>query len=154
MLSKEEKKSLNHMFWGEFKTLMKNSHSPNNSRINWLNYPTHLKHTYLRLVFDNKEASVCFDVQYRDDEIRSIFWEQLLELRTLIDTSMGASTEWIENHETKEGLTISRLKWGDSNLSLMNKKDWYKAQNFFKDRLLEFDFFYQEYKDILINLIK
>lgn len=154
MLSKEEKNSLNHEFWGEFKSMMRGHVSSANSKINWLNYPTHLKHTYLRLIFDSHEASICFDIQFRDEEIRLLFWDQLLELKALINNSMGIETKWIERLETKEGLIISRLKWEASDLILTNKKDWKKAQLFFKKRLLEFDVFYQEYKDILINLIK
>jgi len=38
--------------------------------------------------------------------------------------------------------------------NISNKKDWKKAQKFFKESLIEFDAFYQEYQDILINLIK
>lgn len=154
MLSKEEKSKLNHQFWGEFKSLMKGKTSASNTRINWLSYPTHLKHTYLRLVFNNKEASICYDIQFRDEEIRLIFWEQLLELKNLIDNTLGSPTQWIQNIETPEGLTISRLKWHTPNLFISNKKDWKKAQKFFKDRIVEFDTFYQEYQDILINLIK
>ena len=154
MFSKEEKSNFNHLFWGEFKSHMKQTTSSLNTHLNWLNYPTHLKHTYLRLGFDKDEASMCFDIQFKDEEIRSIFWDQLLELRKLIDTSMSTPTLWIKTHETEERTTISRLKWQDSNLSLYNKKDWKKAQLFFKERLIEFDIFYQEYKDILIHLIK
>jgi len=51
-------------------------------------------------------------------------------------------------------LIISRLKWETNEFLITNKKDWKKAQHFFKSRLLEFDVFYQEYKDVLINLIK
>ena len=154
MLSKLEKSTLNHAFWGEFKSMMRGNASSINTKINWLNYPTHLKHTYLRLIFDSNEASICFDIQFRDEEIRSLFWEQLLELRSLIDNAMGTETKWIEHLETNEGLLISRLKWESPDLFLTNKKDWKKAQLFFKKRLLEFDLFYQEYKDVLINLIK
>lgn len=154
MLSKEEKSKLNHQFWGEFKSLMKGKTSAANTRVNWLSYPTHLKNTYLRLVFNNKEASICYDIQFRDEEIRSLFWEQLLELRNLIDSSLRSPTQWIQDIETPEGLTISRLKWHAPGLVISNKKDWKKAQTFFKERLIEFDAFYQEYQDILINLIK
>ena len=46
------------------------------------------------------------------------------------------------------------LEWETNEFLITNKKDWKKAQHFFKSRLLEFDIFYQEYKDVLINLIK
>ena len=154
MFSKEEKSALNHSFWDEFKNSMKKSSSQVQKRVNWLQYPTHLKHTYLRLVFDQKEAAVCYDIQFKDEEIRALFWDQLMELKTLIEKNMGVSTIWIQSFETHNGSTISRLKWQDSSLCIHQKKDWKKAQRFFKERLLEFDVFYQEYKEILINLIK
>lgn len=154
MFSKEEKSALNHSFWDEFKNSMKKSSTQVQRRVNWLQYPTYLKHTYLRLIFDQDQAAVCYDIQFKDKEIRSLFWEQLSELKILLEQSMGSPTIWIQNLETKEGLTISRVKWQDSDLCLYKKKDWKKAQFFIKNRLLEFDKFYQEYKEILINLIK
>jgi hypothetical protein len=154
MFSKEEKRALNHAFWTELKNSMKNSSSQVQRRVNWLNYPTHIKHTYIRLIFNENEAAVCFDIQFKDEEIRFLFWEQLTELKTLIDASLGTPTLWKKNIKTEEGLTISQLKWEDSTLCIHQKKDWKQAQAFLKDRLLEFDIFYQEYKEILINLIK
>tara|TARA_B100000674_G_scaffold451354_1_gene422044 strand:- start:176 stop:640 length:465 start_codon:yes stop_codon:yes gene_type:complete len=154
MFSKEEKSALNHSFWNEFKNSMKKSSSQLQRRVNWVQYPTHLRHTYLRLIFDQEKAAVCYDIQFKDEEIRVLFWEQLIELRTLIENNMGVSTIWIQNFETNEGVVISRLKWQDCSLNLHQKRDWKKACIFFKERLLEFDAFYQEYKEILINLIK
>ena len=154
MLSKEEKSALNHLFWSDFRKKIKNTSSSSNKRINWLNYPTNLRHTYLRLVFNPSETSLCYDVQFRDNDIRTLFWEQLQELKTIIDSSMGSPTIWVKDYETSEGLSISRLKWETRQYSLHNEKDWEPAHLFLKERLLEFDIFYQEYKDILIHLIK
>ncbi len=154
MLSKEEKSTLNHQFWGQFKKLMKPCLSSDQKQINWLNYPTHLKHTYLRLVFDSNGASLCYDVQFRDEEIRALYWEQLEELRSVINTHMNSPGYWQKEVTTDEGLSISRIKWEQADFRLFNKNDWKEAQEFLKDRLLEFDGFYGEYKDILIHLIK
>ena len=154
MFSKEEKSALNQSFWTEFKNSMKKSSTQLQRRVNWLQYPTHLKHTYLRLVFDQEEAAVCYDIQFKDEEIRALFWDQLIELKTLLNQSMGHPTIWIQNFETNDGSAISRIKWQDCSLCIHQKKDWKKAHLFFKERLLEFDVFYQEYKEILINLIK
>ena len=154
MFSKEEKSALNQSFWTEFKNSMKKSSTQLQRRVNWLQYPTHLKHTYLRLVFDQEEAAVCYDIQFKDEEIRALFWDQLIELKTLLNQSMGHPTIWIQKFETNDGSTICRIKWQDCSLCIHQKKDWKKAHLFFKERLLEFDVFYQEYKEILINLIK
>lgn len=154
MLSKEEKSALNHLFWSDFRKVMRNTTTSSNKRINWLNYPTNLKHTYVRLLFNANEASLCYDVQFRDKDIQILFWEQLQELKTLIESSMGCPTIWLKEYENNEGLAISRLKWETTEYSLHNEKDWKPVQRFFKERLLEFDKFYYEYRDILIHLIK
>ena len=154
MLSKEERSALNHLFWSDFRKTMRNTPSSSKKRVNWLNYPTNLKHTYLRLIFNSNEASLCYDVQFRDQDIRTLFWEQLLELKTLVESSMKYPTIWLEDYENKEGLCMSRVKWETKEYSLYNKEDWKGAQLYFKERLVEFDLFYQEYKDVLIHLIK
>jgi len=154
MLSKEERSALNHLFWSDFRKAMKNTPSSSKKRVNWLNYPTNLKHTYLRLVFNSNEASLCYDVQFRDEDIRTLFWEQLQELKVLIESSMETPTIWLKDYENNEGLCISRIMWETKDYSLHNKDDWKAAQKFFRERLLEFDKFYQEYQDVLIHLIK
>ena len=110
MFSKEEKSALNHSFWNEIKNRMKKSSSQLQRRVNWVQYPNHLKHTYLRLVFDKEKAAVCYDIQFKDEEIRVLFWEQLIELKTLINDTMGVST-------ILKAKRVVLLAWGE------NKKD-------------------------------
>ena len=154
MFSKEEKHEMNVEFWNGFKKYMKNQKSSVLSRVNWLSYPTNLKHTYLRLHCDGELSALFYDIQFKDKEIRSIFWEQLLELKSLFHKHESHISNWYEHFETKEGFFISRIEWASNEWSLYRQKDWRKIYRFFKDRLIEFDLFYQEYKEILINLIK
>ena len=154
MFSREEKHEMNVEFWNGFKQYMKNQKSSVLPRVNWLSYPTNLKHTYVRLYCDGESSALFYDIQFKDKEIRSIFWEQLLELKSLFNKQENHTSNWYEHFETKEGLFISRIEWACDEWSLYRQKDWRKIYRFFKDRLIEFDLFYQEYKEILINLIK
>ena len=145
---------MNVEFWNGFKQYMKNQKSSALPRVNWLSYPTNLKYTYVRLHCDGGSSALYYDIQFKDKEIRALFWEQLLELKSLFNRQESHDSDWYEHFETKDGIHISRIEWSNDEWSLYRQKDWRKIYRFFKDRLLEFDLFYQEYKEILINLIK
>ena len=72
MFSKEEKHEMNVEFWNGFKLYMKNQKSSVLPRVNWLSYPTNLKHTYVRLYCDGESCALFYDIQFKDKEIRSI----------------------------------------------------------------------------------
>jgi hypothetical protein len=154
MLSKEARKERNLLFWAAFKEVMRKHVSSSGRRVNWATYPTQVKNTYLRLISDGKLTAVCYDIQFKDAGIKAIFWEQLGELKKVLEASMQQETSWEENFTTKEGLSIGRISWTIENLNFYNDEDWDKIYAFFKIRLVEFDGFYQEFKDILIALVE
>lgn len=153
MLAKEARKERNEKFWSGFKEYMRGTLSSTEKRVNWLNYKTEVKDTYLRLICDGKTTAVCYDIQFKDAGIKAIFWEQLSELKKVLEASMQQVTIWEENLITKEGLVIGRIYWQLEDVNFYNDADWEKIYSFFKSRLLEFDEFYQEFKDILIALV-
>ena len=153
MLSKEARKERNEKFWSGFKEYMRGTLSSTGKRVNWLNYKTEVQDTYLRLVCDGKTTAVCYDIQFKDADIKAIFWEQLGELKKVLEASMEQTTTWNEEFTTKEGLVIGRIYWELENANFYNDDDWEKIYSFFKKRLIEFDAFYQEFKDILIALV-
>jgi hypothetical protein len=154
MLTKEERKERNERFWTAFKVVMRKTMSSSGRRVNWATYPTEIKDLYLRLICDGKLTAMCLDVQFKDTSVREIVWEQLGELKTLMDASMKQPGVWIENHQTTEDLIINRIKWELSDKNFYNDEDWPEIHAFFKSRLIEFDSFYQEFKDILILLVE
>lgn len=153
MLSKEEQREKNTLFWGEFKTRMKKHMSSSGRRINWLTYPTEAKELYLRLHADGKSCSLNFDIQCKDDGVREVIWEQMGELKAVLTAEMLDEGDWIENFTTPEGKTISRIRWESANLNYFNEGDTRKMYSFLQEKIIAFDRFYQEYKDILIHLL-
>ena len=154
MLSKEERKLRNEAFWDGFKLSMKKKMSSNGRRVNWTNYPTGIKNCYLRMICDGKITTVCFDLQFKDDGVRSIVWEQLEELKKVMEDRMKHPTLWKYNVEGPDGKNFSRIQWDISELNFYQDNDWPLIYAFFNSRLTEFDMFYQEFKDILINLVE
>jgi len=54
MLSKEAQKERNLLFWNAFKEVMRKRISSSGRRVNWANYPTEVKNTYLPVISDGK----------------------------------------------------------------------------------------------------
>lgn len=152
MLSKEEHKKLNQDFWDGFKKEMRQIPSSNGRRINWINYPTDVKSIFLRIVIDKNVVKLCFDIQPKDQGIKEILFEQMTELRKVMEASMTYQTNWIESLNTSDGRVISRISWENNEFNFYDRNDWREIYTFLKKRLVEFDNFYQEFKDILINL--
>ena len=153
MLSKEERKQLNIDFWDQFKSKMRKIRSSNRKKMNWINYPTDVKNTYLRVVTESNSVSLCFDIQFKDQGVQSIVWEQLTELRKVLESEMEHPTQWEENKITSEGLNIGRISWILSGVNFYDKGQWDVIIEFLKQRMVEFDRFYQEFKEILITLV-
>ncbi len=152
MLSKEELKQKNTAFWEQFRKSIKDQRSSNGRQMNWINYPTDVKDVYVRMEVDAKGARLCFDIQPKDNGIRSIIWEQMTELNKVMSDEMGIEAQWDEKSHYWNGRLISRIKWEDDSLNYFKEEDIPLINDFLKDKLTRFDRFYQEYKDILIHL--
>lgn len=152
MFSREEQKRLNTLFWNAFKNYIKKQKSSNGRRINWLNYPSDVKDVFIRLQADTEGARLCFDVQSKDTGVHAIIWEQLCELKVVMEKRMNIKGEWIPNLILSDNRTISRIVWERSGLNYLKPDDHILIFEFLKNTLIAFDLFYQEFKEILISL--
>ncbi len=154
MFTKEERKNINNSFWKGLKKEMKPISNAEGKFINWLQYPTQLNHVYLRLDATNKYATVTFDIQIKDKEIRMLVWEQLNELKKVLEQETGNATQWESNIMNSTGQEISRISWVKENVNLFDKTTHREMYDFYKEKLVGFDRFYQTYKEILFSLLK
>lgn len=152
MFSKEARKERNTAFWESFKKKMRSVKSSNGKAIAWVGYPTDVKDVYLRMEADANGARLCFDIQPKDDGIRSILWEQMTEMKVIMNAEMGIDSIWKEESHVLNDRLVSRIYWENTELNFFKDEDLPKFESFFKDVLIRFDRFYQEYKEILINL--
>jgi hypothetical protein len=152
MLSKEARKEHNEKFWSNFKKEMRLNKSSNGRAINWLNYPSDVKDVYIRLEADSKGARLCLDIQPKDDGIRSILWEQMGELKTVMESIVGPADGWEEFHHYIGDRAVSRIYWEMKGINYYRPEDNDALLNFFKEKLIRFDEFYQEFKEILVLL--
>lgn len=154
MLSKQALKERNTAFWSDFKSFMSKERSSNGRKMNWLNYPTDIRNIFLRLEADKHGARVCFDIQAKDEGVRAIIWEQMEELKKVMTDAMGEPGDWMFSHSTPEIPAFSRIQWEITDVNFYNDDDQIKIFTFFREKLIAFDSFYQDFKDILILLVK
>jgi hypothetical protein len=152
MLSREEQKQVNTLFWNTFRNFIKKHKSSNGHRINWLNYPSDVKDIYIRLQADTNGARLCLDLQSKDAGVQAILWEQLCELKNVMEKRMNMEGEWISDLNMPDGRTISRIVWSCSGLNYLKSEDHIQIFEHLKNTLVSFDLFYQEFKEILITL--
>jgi hypothetical protein len=153
MLPKEERKAFNEAFWSGFKDHMRGQMSSTGRRVNWASYPTQVKNTYLRMICTGNQTAICYDIQFKDIGIQAIVWEQLTELKVVLENAMSVPTNWDPRFHNSEGQIIGRISWELQNVNFYEKADWPTIYAFYKKHLVEFDAFYQEFNDILITLV-
>ena len=151
MLTKEEKKARNSIFWNDFKKEMRPVKSSSGRSISWTSYPSDVKGIFIRMEIDNHGARLCVDLQPKDDGIRSIFWEQMTELKVVLENATGEA-EWVEDFEVVSGRKVSRIYWENKSVNFFEGNDDPAIKMYLKEKLIAFDKFYQEYKEILITL--
>lgn len=154
MFSKEELKNYNIQFWAEFKQRMGQHRGASGKKVNWLQYRTNLQNVYVRLETANKACKFCFDIQFKDDSIREIVWEQMGELKKLLTFEMGSEGNWIEDYSSQTIKSMCRIEWTLENTNYLTASNKEKIYNFFEDKLLCFDRFYDTYGEILYHLVK
>lgn len=153
MLSKEAQKEFNQEFWNVFRKRMREHKSSNGRGINWLNYPSDVKSIFIRMHVDKKTTALNFDVQFKDPDILAIVWEQLHEMRKLMETTMEMEGQWLEHNYLSNGQQYYRIQWSIDNLNYHKPEDREEIYSFLETTLLKFDEFYQEFKEIVINLV-
>lgn len=154
MLSKEALKNYKIDFWTGFKKRMQKHKSSSGKKTNWLNYKTNLSNIYVRMETDKRTIRFCFDFQLKDNEIREIVWEQMHELKTVLESEMGEEAVWHENYPSDHVHYLNRIFWQKEGLNYLNQEDTEEIYAYFEHKLLCFDRFYDTYQEILINLIK
>jgi hypothetical protein len=154
MLSKEALKEYNSNFWDAFRIRMRKHRSSNGRRINWINYPSDVKSIFIRLQVDKKCVALNFDVQFKDPEILEIVWEQLNEMKKIMETTMEFKGEWLEDNYLENGQRFYRIQWKSEQWNYFQPQTHDEIYTFLESTLLKFDEFYQEFKEIVINLVK
>ena len=140
MFSKEESRLLREDFWISFGKSFPRK---------WILYDTKIKGLSFKFHFDTKSALVALDLE-DDLENRITYWEKLQSLKFILTEEFLPEAIFDEIYILENGKEISRIYvLLDQKVSIHNKSSWQMVMEFFNDKMILFEDFFFEYKDIL-----
>jgi len=151
MFTKEEKKNITTDFWNCFGVYMK-KYNKQYGRVRWVNYRTNIKDLYFRLNLTPKSATFSIELQHNDDGIRELFYEQFLELKTVLNDSVGGELIWEEVKFNQFNHPVSCIYEELPNVSIYNREDWQAVFQFFEKKMVGLHDFWLEFQEIFKQL--
>ena len=143
MFSKAESSRIRQEFWTTFGLYMKPIISSEGMRINWINYNTKLKDVYFRMETHRKSAEIAISIEHNDPDIQELFFEQFLELKTLLHMELEEEWAWELHAVEEDGKVISKIYKELPKTSVFNKDHWPELISFFKPRIIALDRFWE-----------
>jgi hypothetical protein len=146
MFSREEASRIKEEFWTAFGRYMNPILSAEEMKINWVNYHTGLKDVYFRMDAAKKSAVIFISMEHRDPDIQELYFEQFMELKDLLHSTLNEEWQWQLHAPVGEGKVISKIYKEISGVSVLNKDHWPELISFFKPRIIALDNFWQDAK--------
>jgi hypothetical protein len=146
MYSKQEASILKQQFWTSFGLYMNPVMSSEGEKINWINYKTGEKYLRFKMHADGKSAFIGIVLTHKDAGIRELYFEQLIELRNIMEKILPGSWQWLLYSEDENAQPISIVYDEMEGVSIFNKEDWPKLISFFKPRIVALDEFWNMVK--------
>ncbi|WP_400080294.1 DUF4268 domain-containing protein [Winogradskyella sp. R77965] len=140
MFSKEESRQLRQEFWTSFGKSFPRK---------WLLYDTKIKGVAFKFHFDTKSALIALDLE-GDLENRINCWEKLMALKNILQTEYLPEVIYKEEYYLENGKEISRIYLPlEQKVSIHNKNSWREVMEFFNKKMILFEVFFEEYRDII-----
>ena len=146
MYTREEASLIRKEFWTMFGGYLSPIKSSEGERVNWLNYKTGLKHVYFRLDAGKRHASIGIELTHPDTGIQELFFEQFLELKSILHGYLNEEWEWVLHTSDEDGKVISKIYKELNDVNVFNKNNWPELISFLKPRILALDEFWNDAK--------
>lgn len=153
MFSKEEEKALRSAFWGTLTTKAQKHRSVSGRRINWFKYPTGLNDIYIRVEADQHGCRVCIDMQFKNDGIRELFYEQFLETKTVFENTIGSPIIWNPHYKHPYGTEVARISMENNSTNLFKQEDWPEMHGFIINHLRKVDAYWEDFGELYKTLL-
>ncbi|MEH6537511.1 MAG: DUF4268 domain-containing protein [Psychroserpens sp.] len=142
MYSKEESRKLRQEFWTSFGKSFPRK---------WILYDTKIKGFSFKFHFDIKSASVVLDLEDHLEN-RITYWEKIQSLKTILKDDYLPTVIFEEEFFLDNGKEISRIYVPlEQKVSIHNKNTWQEVMVFLNETMNQFELFFEEYRDILVD---
>lgn len=143
MFSKEESQQIKRQFWIAFAEEYPRK---------WLLYNTRIKDVSFKFYADNKKAQVVLDIECKDEELRTIYFEKIESLKSILQSDFLPDVIFDKNFLLENQKRISRIYVEIENVSIHNKETWKSVFDFFSENMDLFERFFYEYEDYIRDL--
>ena len=146
MFNRDEASRIKQEFWTVFGKYMSPVPSADGSKINWVNYHTSVKDVYFRMDAGVRTAMISISLEHKDPAIQELYFQQFLELKSLLHAALEESWDWQLHRPTVGGGFVSRISKEMTGVSVLNKDHLPDLISFFKPRLISLDSFWADAK--------
>lgn len=118
----------------------------------WILYNTKIKDVAFKFYVDNKKAQVLLDIECKEDDKRTIYYEKIESLKTILLEDHLPDAVLERNFYLDTGKLISRIWVEKSGISINNPKTWPEIFDFFNEKMAAFEYFFLEHEDYIKDL--
>ncbi|MFT5964713.1 MAG: hypothetical protein ACI9L6_001460 [Flavobacterium sp.] len=140
MYSKEETQKLKREFWVTFAEKYPRK---------WVLYDTKIKDFSFKFYIDNKKAQVLIDIEHRNNDLRTDYFEKLEALKNILEEEFIKDLVFERNYVLENGKTISRIWIEKLGVSVSNRSYWDEIFSFYNENMSALELFYTEYDDFI-----
>ena len=149
MFSREEKKELNTSFFQLFIKRMSRHKSLGGGGIRWESYRTGVRGIFFRLL-TFPEVGLAIDLQFKDAEIRALFYDQFEEFKSMLNSHIGEEMVYEPRIMLDSGVIVSRIWVKLEGAHFYDKAQWPAIIDFYEVKLLALD----EFWDLVGEVVK
>jgi len=141
MFSREEKKDLNTSFFQLFTQRMSRHKSLGGGGSRWESYSTGVRGIFFRLL-TFPAVGLAIDLQFKDEEIRALFYDQFEEFKAMLSRHMGEEVIYEPRTMLDSGVPISRIWVKLEGAHFYDQEQWPAIIDFYEVKLLALDEFW------------
>lgn len=153
MFNREEKKTLNTSFFKLFNERMSRHKSLGGGGTRWEAYRTGVRGIFFRML-TFPEVGLAIDLQFKDEEIRALFYDQFEEFKTMLNSTMGCEMEYVRDQMLESGVMVSRIWVQLPNAYFFDKAQWPAIIDFYEEKLVALDEFWEMAGDVIKALAR
>lgn len=143
MYSKAESQKIKREFWVAF--------AEKHPR-KWVLYDSKIKDFSFKFYVDNKKAQVLIDIEHRNEEIRTAYFEKLEALKNILEEEFIKDLVFEKEYVLESGKTISRIWVEKLGVGFSNRNYWDTIFDFFFEKMNALELFYLEYDEFIKDI--
>ena len=143
MYSKAESQKIKREFWVAFAEKYPRK---------WVLYDTKIKDFSFKFYVDNKKAQVLIDIEHRNEEIRTAYFEKLEALKNILEEEFIKDLVFEKEYVLESGKTISRIWVEKLGVGFSNRNYWDAIFEFFYEKMNALELFYLEYDEFIKDI--